>query len=173
MKPCRMRGNGIPSNASACVQGGKLLRLPVFEMLKERAAREGFFERDEYEAVKRRLPPDLQVATAIAYTFGWRTQSEVLTLERRHLDLGSETLRLDPGMTKNDEGRVVYLTPELKVLLAAQIERVEALQRRTGRIIPYLFPHLRGRRPGQRLRDFRKAWMTACKRAGVAGPRPP
>jgi len=41
-------------------------------------------------------------------------------------------------MTKNDEGRVVYLTPELKVLRAAQIERVEALQKRMGRIIP---PH--------------------------------
>ena len=149
---------------------GKLLRLPVFEMLKERAPREGFFERDQYEAVRRRLPPDLQVATAVAYTFGWRTQSEVLTLERRHLDLGAGTLRLDPGMTKNDDGRIVYLTPELKVLLAAQLERVEALQKRTGRIILYLLPYLTGKvRLGQRRRDFRKAWTTACERAGVAG----
>ena len=149
---------------------GKLLRLPVFEMLKERAPREGFFERDQYEAVRRRLRPDIQVATAVAYTFGWRTQSEVLTLERRHLDLEAGTLRLDPGMTKNDEGRIVYLTPELKALLAAQLERVEALQKRTGRIIPYLFPHLgRGRHTGQRRRDFRKAWTTACEKAGIAG----
>jgi hypothetical protein len=41
----------------------------------------------------------------------------VLTLERRHLDLEAGTLRLDPGMTKNAEGRIVYLTPELKALL--------------------------------------------------------
>ena len=149
---------------------GKLLRLPVFEMLKERAPREGFFERDQYEAVRRRLPVDLQVATAIAYTFGWRTQSEVLTLERRHLDLEVGTLRLDPGMTKNDEGRVVYLTPELKALLADQLERVEALQKRMSRIIPYLFPYLTGKvRLGRRRRDFRKVWATACVRAGVAG----
>jgi len=90
---------------------GKLLRLPVFEMLKERAPREGFFEGDQYEAVRRRLPPDLQVATAVSYTFGWRTQSEVLTLERRHLDLGAGTLRLDPGMTKNDQGRASSTSP--------------------------------------------------------------
>lgn len=149
---------------------GKLLRLPVFEMLKERAPREGFFERDQYEAVRRKLADDLQVATAIAYTFGWRTQSEVLTLERRHLDPEVGTLRLDPGMTKNDDGRIVYLTPELKALLAAQLARVEALQKRMGRIIPCLFPHLTGKvRVGRRRRDFRKAWTTACEDAGVAG----
>lgn len=151
-------------------KGGKLLRLPVFEMLKEPAPRQGFFERDQYEAVRRQLSPDLQVVAAIAYTFGWRTQSEVLTLERRHLDLEAGTLRLDPGMTKNDEGRIVYLTPELKALLAAQLARVEALQKRTGRIIPYLFPFLAGKvRRGERRRDFRKTWITACDDAGVPG----
>src|SRR2546425_12303144 len=72
-------------------------------------------------------------------------------------------------MTKNDEGRIVYLTPELKALLATQLNRVETLQRRTGKIIPYLFPHLGGRRAGARRRDFRKAWATACEKAGVAG----
>jgi integrase len=119
--------------------------------------------------VRRRLAPDLQAATAIAYTWGWRTQSEVLRLERRQLDLDAGTLRLDPGMSKNDDGRLVYLTPELNALLSAQLERVEALQRRLGKIIPYLFPHLKSRRAGRRRRDFRKAWLTACEKAGVPG----
>jgi integrase len=149
---------------------GKLLRLPVIRKLKESAPRSGFFERDQYEAVRRRLPADLQVAAAIAYTYGWRMQSEVLALERRQLDLEAGTLRLDAGRTKNDEGRLVYLTPELQALLAAQLERVDALQKRTGRIIPYLFPFLTGRqRRGQQRRDFRKAWASACHAAGVAG----
>jgi len=133
-------------------------------------AAEGFFERHQYEGVRRRLDVDLQVAVSIAYTFGWRMQSEVLPLERRHLDLEAGTLRLDAGTTKNDDGRVVYLTPELKVMLAAQLERIEGLQRRLGRIIPVLFPHGgKGARAGKPRRDFRKAWATACKDAGVVG----
>jgi integrase len=123
---------------------GKLVRLPVLEKPKEGAPREGFFEREQYEAVRQHLPADLQLATAIAYTYGWRTQSEVLILERRQLDLEAGTLRLDPGQTKNDDGRLVYLTPELKTLLGAQLERIRAVERRAGRILPYLFPYLSG-----------------------------
>ena len=151
-------------------ENGKLLRLPVTHKPKEGAPREGFFERDQYTAVRRHLAPDLQVAVAIAYTYGWRMQSEVLMLERRHLDLEAGTLRLDPGMTKNDDGRVVYLTPELKGLLVAQLERIDTVQKRIKRIIRYLFPYLKGKvRLGRRRRDFRKTWTVACKKAGVAG----
>jgi hypothetical protein len=37
---------------------------------------------------------------------------------------------------KHDEERLDYLTPEIKALRASQLERVEALQKRTERIIP-------------------------------------
>jgi len=150
-------------------EGGKLFRVPPIRNLKESPPRQGFFEREQYETVRRCLPVDLQVAVAIAYAFGWRTQSEILTLERRQLDLDVGTLRLDPGTTKNDEGRLVYLPSDLKAQLAAQVERVRALERQTGQIIPYLFPHLRGRFQGRRRRDFRKAWVTACRKAGCPG----
>ena len=59
------------------------------------------------------------------YTFGWRLR-EVLKLQRRQLDLQAGTLTLDVGTTKNKEGRVAFLTPELKTRLAAQVERVKA-----------------------------------------------
>ena len=37
-------------------------------------------------------------------------------------------------------------------------------------VIPYLFPHLTGRtRQGTRIYDFRRAWTTACRKAGVPG----
>ena len=151
-------------------RNGKLTRLPLLDKPKEGPARQGFFEREQYEAVRRKLPVDLQVAVTIAYTFGWRMQSEVLALERRQLDLEAGTLRLDAGQTKNGEGRVVSLTSELKGLLGAQITRVDALQRRLGRIVPALFPHGgKGVRAGTPRVDFRKAWATACQAAGVPG----
>jgi integrase len=147
----------------------KVLSVPAFEMLKEAAPRAGFFEEGQYRAVGKRLPEDLQAAVAIAYTFGWRIRSEVLPLERRQLDLKAGTLRLEPGTTKNREGRVVYLTPELRALLASQLERVEALQRELKRIVPLLFPHLAGPHRGKPRRGFRKAWASVCRDAGVPG----
>lgn len=149
-------------------RNGKLLRLPILEKPQEGPARSGFFEAEAFEAVRRRLRPDLQVAVTIGYVFGWR-KAEVLGLERRHVDLDAGTLRLDPGSTKNGEGRVVYVTPEVKRLLAEQLIRVDALQRTTGRIVPYLFPHLTGRHRGRRVGGFGKTWATACTKAGVPG----
>jgi integrase len=153
------------------LENKRVTQVPRIRKLKEAAPRQGFFERAQFEAVRRHLPEDLQVAATLAYTFGWRMQSEVLTIERRQLDLAEGTLRLDPGQTKNDDGRVVFLTPELTALLHAQVGRVEALQRQRGEIIKWMFPHLAGspRLIGTRKRDFRKVWATACRRAGVPG----
>ena len=95
-----------------------------------------------------------------------RRRSPYGTLERRQLDLATGTIRLEPGTTKNDDGRVVYMPPDLKALVAAQVERVRALERQTGRIVPYLFPHLSGR---LRVRDFRKAWATAREKGALLG----
>jgi integrase len=149
-------------------RNGELLQLPLFDRPKGGKPREGFFERAPFDAVRRKLTnEDLRVAVTVAYTFGWRMQSEVLTLERRQLDLDAGTLRLGAD-TKTDDGRVIYLTPECARLLAAQVARVEALQRRLGRVIPFLFPHHgKGPRAGTRRKDFRKAWTTACTAAGV------
>jgi hypothetical protein len=76
----------------------KLARLPVIRRLKERPPRQGFFKREQFEAVRSYLRPDLQVAVAEAYTYGWRIRSEVLTLERRQLDLKAGY----PGMLRHD-----------------------------------------------------------------------
>jgi integrase len=70
--------------------------------------------------------------------------SEVLTLTRRQVDLDTGTLRLEPGSTKIGEGRIVYLTAELSASIAEELARVKAIERQTGWITPWLFPHLRG-----------------------------
>lgn len=106
------------------------------------------------------------MATSIMNTFGWR-KAEVLTLELRQVDLRVDTIRLDDS--KNGEPRTVYMTPELKLLLTAQVERVNQLARKLGRIITPLFPHLSGRRAGTPRHGFGKRWRTACTQAGEPG----
>jgi integrase len=149
-------------------KNNKLARLPALDKPDEGPPRSGFFEAEQFQAVRRRLRPDLQVAVTVAHVFGWR-KGEVLGLERRHVDIAVGTLSLDVGGTKNDDGRVVYMTLEVTHLVAEQLARVDALQKHLGRIIPFLFPHLEGRHQGQRIRDFRKAWSTACRASGVSG----
>src|SRR3989442_3224529 len=151
------------------LERGKLARLPVIRGLKESAPRSGFFEAEQYPAVRRHLPADLQTACDVAYTFGWRMQSEVLALERRHVDLAGGRLTLDAGETKNDEGREVFLTPPLKAAFAAQLDRVDALQRELSRVIPFVFPHLSGRHRGKRILDFRNAWRVSCLESQLGG----
>ena len=141
----------------------------MLRKLEEAPPRQGFFEAGTFAAVRRRRSADLQVALTISYTFGWRMQSEVLSLELRQLDLEAGTLSLDPGRTKNGEGRIVALTPDLTLLLAEQLDRVKTLSKKLGRIVPYLFPHLSGRFAGQQRRDFRRAWATSCRQANVSG----
>lgn len=161
-------------------ENNKLLRLPMLRKVEEAAPRSGFFEAEQYEAVRRRLPEDARVACDLAYTFGWRMQSEVLPLEWRHVDLKAATVRLEPGSTKNDDGRTVYLTPALLSALSAQRERVKGLEKRLDRIIPWVFPHFTGAKRqsvgrrhvrvlGERRQDLRRCWVTACTAAGVPG----
>ena len=148
------------------------MRIPRIHTLKESAPRSGFFERPDFERVRRYLSArqDLQLATTLSYTFGWRMQSEVLALSLSQVDLDTGTLRLEAGETKNGEARLVYLTSELQGMIADQIERVKVLSRKLDREIPYLFPNPRkGKFQGEPLRDFRKAWITACRKAGLAG----
>ena len=70
-------------------------------------------------------------------------------------------------MAKNDEGRTFPLTQKLRRVLEEQKVRTEVLQRRTGQIIPYVF-----HRRGQPIKDFRGAWKSALKAAGLPGRIP-
>jgi integrase len=150
-------------------ENSKLVTAPRIQMLKANAPRSGFFEREDFEAVIRSLPVDIALALRIGYVYGWRVKSEVLTLTKGQVDLKEGTLRLEPGMSKNGEGRVVYLTDELKGGIADQISRVKVLEREMSCVIPYLFPRPTRPRRGDRIESFGKQWATACRKAGVEG----
>ena len=68
----------------------------------------------------------------------------------------SRPRHLDPGTTKKDEGRMLYLTEELYVRLTPQQEQVRALEQQRGKIIPCVFPNLSGRHRGERIHDFKE-----------------
>jgi integrase len=107
----------------------------------------------------------------LAFTYGWRVRSEALPLTKAQADLEEGTLRLEVGTTKNRDGRLVYLAPDLKAGLAEQLARVRTLEREMSRVVPFVFPHLRGRFKGQRRASFWHPWGRAYAKAGVSGKR--
>jgi integrase len=146
------------------LQAAKLLQKPHIPFLKEDNVRVGFFERDQFIAVVQRLPKDVRPAATFAYLTGWRIDSEVLSLEWRQVDFSAGEIRLDPGRTKNGEGRTFPMTRELRQLLEAQRAITEALQRRQNVVCRHVF-----HRDGRPIRSFRVAFRTACVRAGCPG----
>jgi integrase len=83
---------------------GLIFARPKISKLKEENVRSGFFEREEFNGVLQHLPEKLQLIARVAYVTGWR-HGEVVQLRRKNLDLKRGLLRLNPGTTKNDEGR--------------------------------------------------------------------
>jgi len=147
------------------VRAGKLSHKPYLPHIEVRNTRSGFFEEDQLRAVLQHLPADLRPLIEFVHLTGWRI-GEAKSLEWRQVDLKAGVVRLEPGTTKNDEGRTfpIGALPQLEALLREQREHTSALERQSGRLIPFVFH--RGGRP---IRSFNVAWRAACARAGVPG----
>lgn len=78
------------------------------------------------------------------------------------MDLQEDTVTLDVGTTKNEEGRVVYMTEDLKTLLQAQWEQ----RKGSGKLLPYVFPNESRTNRIVKTR-FNRAWQSACDEAGL------
>jgi hypothetical protein len=74
------------------------------------------------------------------------------------VDLLERIVRLNPGETKNEEGRIIALAPELYEVLKIHKQARDEF----WPTCPWVF-----HRFGERVRNFRKAWATACKEAGA------
>jgi integrase len=135
---------------------------PRFRMLRENNARKGFFEPEQFKAVLQHLPEDLKPVFEVAYITGWTVSSELLTRKWQHVDLATNWLRLDPGESKNSEGRMFPLTPELRDVLSQQLEKTRQLEKATERVIPWVF-----HRNGKPIKDYYGAWDEACRLAGL------
>ena len=138
----------------------RIPRLPFFPRLKERNVRTGFLTDDKYTALARRCAAAglwLRAMLEVGYTYGWRA-SELRRMKVGQLDLLGRSIRLNPGETKNDDGREVTMTPQAYELLSRC-----AAGKNPDELV---FTRGRRRRP---VKDFRKLWAKVCKDAGVPG----
>ncbi|MBI3636672.1 MAG: site-specific integrase [Candidatus Rokubacteria bacterium] len=148
---------------SLAVQGNKLPSKPYIPRLSENNTRQGFFEPDQLVAVLANLPAAESAVVRFGAITGWRLR-ECLTLTWSQVDFAAGMVRLEPGTTKNKEGRVFPFTEGLRAVLEAQRAATEAFSVSTGRIIPYVF-----HRRGKRIASFYGAWRRACIEAGCPG----
>jgi len=140
----------------------------VFNVLKipkldEAPPRAGFFEHDEFGAMRQELPDYLRPVLTFGYYTGCR-KGEILALKLVQVDLAERLVRLNPGETKNDEARIVPLDGEFYETLAFQ------RQVRDERYpdCPWVFF-----RDGERVRgDFREPWEAAAKAAATRAEKP-
>lgn len=140
----------------------KVDRVPHIPMLKENNIRKGFFEHSDFTALRDNLPDHLKPVITFGYVTGWRI-SEILDLEWSQIDRKNGIARLDPGDTKNDDARTVYLDEELMEDFNRPWER----RKKLGSALPHVFLNKKGTK---RIDGFRKAWISACVAAEI-GPR--
>jgi integrase len=137
----------------------KVSGIPFFSALKEHNVRKGFFERNEFLALREALPDYLKGFATFGYKTGWR-HSEIATLTWRQVDLDRGTVILDPGDPKNEEGRTGYLDEELKTIL----QQNRSQRGRGGKVLPWVFLNEQGT---DRIKRFDKSWRTACIEAKI------
>ncbi len=134
----------------------KVSQVPYIPMLREDNVRTGFFEHQQFQKLMKHLPDYLKTVTFFAYCSGWRKE-EILSLTWDQVDLNQRCVRLMSGRTKNREGRTLYMESDLW-------QMIKDLNRKRAFGCPYVF-HVEGKR----IKDFRKAWDSACTKAGITG----
>jgi integrase len=136
----------------------KVKIVPYIPSLKESNVRKGFAESGGYSRLAEECSQvGLWMRTLLecGYTYGWRHGELLRPLRVRHVDLLSGTIRLDPGTTKNDDGREVVMTQPVRELLTECV--------RGKRAEDPVFT----RDDGEPVRDFRDTWANVCCAAGL------
>jgi integrase len=135
----------------------RVFSVPYIQLFPENNARQGFVEQAAFERMAAEASKDglwMRTFLEVAFTYGWR-RGELLGLRVRQVDLRNGVIRLDPGTTKNGEGREVAMTPEVETLLRSALDG--------KRSDDCVFT----RDDGKPVKDFRGAWRNLCVRAGT------
>lgn len=145
-------------------QGYSLAVLPAPKIVNLDEAdnvRRGFFSQAEIRALIDHLPTDL----ADFVLFGWCTgmrKGEIASL--RWDDVDGDLLTLRGENAKSGDARTIPCEGELSELLARRRERRPVRVGGTVMLCDLIF-----HRQGKPIREFRKAWRTACRIAGIPG----
>jgi integrase len=141
------------------IERGDIERAPKFRHLSEAGnERKGFFEADEFRRVHSHLPDDLRDFCLFAYLTAWR-KNEIASLTWR--DVEGDVVRLRGENAKNGSARSIVIAGELVDVMA---------RRKEARLVKGTLTALVFHRDdGLPVQEFRKAWSSACKRAGVEG----
>jgi integrase len=135
----------------------KVLRIPAFPHLNENNVRKGFLEDGQYRKIVAYCSELwFRAIVECGRTYGWRI-SELKNMQVGQIDLAQKVIRLEPGTTKNGEGREVIMTNTVFALLKA------CASGKTAGDFVFTRPC------GKRVKDFRKTWEKACKAAGIPG----
>lgn len=126
------------------------LKFPKFTKLPETPPREGFFTREEFDAVYGYLPAHIQPIALLGYWTGCRL-GEILALRWSQVDLEARTIRLRESDTKSGYGRVIPLAQ-------AVVDSLKSLKRDSKWVFTFR---------GEPIRSIRTAWSGACRKAGV------
>lgn len=150
---------------SLALRAGRAAQVPYIPSVAVDNARKGFFEAAEFEAVEGALPEPLRPLARFLYLTGWRA-GEALGLTWAGVDFAAGIVRLEPGVTKNREGREFPFSayPALADLLREQRERTLSLERKQSRIIGHVF-----HRDGRAIRSYARSWKAACIAVGQQG----
>jgi integrase len=126
-------------------QENKLTTLPYFPMLAEGRPRQGFLDDTAFAKLFAALPARLRPLILFLYRTGCRL-GEALTVEWSQVDLQAATVRLYEDQTKSGEARTLPLPNDL-------VDMLEAVKPKVGQVFA--------------VGNFRKAWISACRRAGL------
>lgn len=144
------------------VENRKLSRddVPTFHLLEEPDSCGRSIAPEEFRKIRAALPLEYRLLADVAYQTGMR-RGELLRLTWDRTDLLEGVIHLRKGDTKTRKAR--------KVVLAGaplEIMRVQRLHRDSEcPCCPFVF----FRRGGKPIKEFRRAWKTACTKAGIAG----
>lgn len=139
------------------LRDGKLSRAPFIPHLSEVGnAREGFFERGDFEAVLEHLPEHLQDPSRWGYITGWRKGS-IVSLE--WTDVGDDVVTLRAKNAKQRKPETVPLVGELRDIIERR--RAAHLVESNGETSFATFVFHDNGKP---ITDFRRSWASACQR---------